>query len=450
MNETMIIAGMKIDNFKKIEFVDQELDPKLNIISGNNGSGKTSMIESMIMAIEGKTAMGKSPERLIRTGSDKSVIEVSLENSVGKKLNIERTITGKGVYLKASYDDGSSVTQTDLNLIMDSSTINMMGLLHMKPADQIDFMKKVGGINTDKVEQDYKDKYADRRGLNRVLSDAQTLVKSMGDVPEVEAVDMQKSLSKIDEMDAHNKKMEGIQREIQEMSKVGDSAAAYIESQKQIIANSEQIIADAKANITAKTKEAKDSTKKIATKRKTLKPRQDTAPIREELREADVINSEAAKYTRYLEAKGAEDKALKAVGDVQGEMDALMAEREKIISTSKLPFKNIKFHKELGVLVDDIAFDDMSTAQKIKTMAKIYMKSDPALKVIYIQDGSLLDADTLAEIVEMSELKDFQFLIEIVGEEEDSIVMREGAIVGAEKPEGDDNNIPADEDAEEL
>ena len=431
----MIIVGMRVENFKKIEFVDRELDPKLNIISGNNESGKTSLIESMIIAIEGKTAMGKSPDRLIRRGSDKSVVEVSLKNKDGKILNIERTITPRGVYLKALYEDGTAVTQTDLNLIMDSSTINMMGLLHMKPSAQIDFMKKVGGIDTDAVETEYKNKYTDRRVRNRVHGEAQTLVKGLGEVTEVKEVDLVAILAEIDSMDKYNKKMESIQAEIKEMSGYNESLASKVEEQKASILRAEKIISDAKENMTTYEKETKDITKKIAAKRKALKPRKDTAPIREELKEADKTNREAAKYTRYLEAVEAEDKASKEVDVIQAEMDALMVKREDIISTSKLPFDNIKFNKELGVLVDDIAFDDMSTAQKIRIMAKIYMKSNPSLKVIYIQDGSLLDKDTLQEIVEMSELKDFQFLIEIVGEDAGGIVMREGAVVGAEKPE---------------
>ncbi len=440
----MTITGMKIDNFKKIEFVDQELDPKLNIVSGNNESGKTSLIEAMILAIEGKSAMGKNPERLIRSGSDKSTIQVSLVNDAGKTMTIERTITAKGVYLKASYDDGTTVTQTDLNLIMDSSTINMMQLLHLKPSAQIDFMKEVGGIDTSAVEGEYKEKYGDRRVFNRDLTDAQTLVKSLGDVPEVEAVDIQASLDKIDEIDKHNKQMESIQREIKTMTdseEVHNKRTAHFET---VVETANKAISDAKRSIVESKKEAKVIAKKIVAKRKGLKARIDTAPIREEMREADATNKEAAKYDRYLEATEAEKKAEDKVNVVQVEMDALMKSRDDIISSSKLPFSNIKFNKDLGVLVDDIAIDDMSTAQKIKVMAKIYMKSDPSLKVIYIQDGSLLDKDTLAEIVEMSELKDFQFLIEIVGEEEDSIIMREGAIVGAEKKEEKE-----DEDTEE-
>ncbi len=449
MDKTMIITGMKIDNFKKIEFVDQELDPKLNIVSGNNESGKTSLIEAMILAIEGKSAMGKNPERLIRTGSDKSIIEVSLVNDNGKTMTIERTITTKGVYLKAFYDDGTSVTQTDLNLIMDSSTINMMGLLHMKPAAQIDFMKEVGGIDTSAVEGEYKDKYSDRRGLNRTLADAQTLVKSLGDVPEVEPVDIQASLDKIDEIDKHNKQMESIQREIKTMTDSEEVCNNKVSSHEAAIENANKIIADSKRSIVENKKEAKVIAKKIVAKRKGLKARIDTAPIREEMREADTINKEAAKYSRYIEAIETEKKAEDKVNVVQIEMDALMERREKIISESKLPFSNIKFNKDLGVLVDDVALDDMSTAQKIKIMAKIYMKSNPSLKVIYIQDGSLLDKDTLAEIVEMSELKDFQFLIEIVGEEENSIIMREGAVVGAEKKEEKENG-DTEEEGEKL
>ena len=89
--------------------------------------------------------------------------------------------TGNTITFVNLAEDGTAFTQTELNLIMDSSTINMMGLLHMKPADQIDFMKKVGGIDTDAVEKEYKDKYADRRVLNRVHGDAQTL-RMLGDL----------------------------------------------------------------------------------------------------------------------------------------------------------------------------------------------------------------------------------------------------------------------------
>jgi len=110
----MILTGMKIEGYKNISFVELVPDSHMNLVSGKNGAGKSSLIEAMIDAIKGKTEMGKRPQRKIQSGKDKAVIEVTLGEG-DSALKIRRTITQKDVYLKAERADGKPVSQTDLD-----------------------------------------------------------------------------------------------------------------------------------------------------------------------------------------------------------------------------------------------------------------------------------------------------------------------------------------------
>ncbi|RLF43964.1 MAG: hypothetical protein DRN17_05365, partial [Thermoplasmata archaeon] len=185
----MTIVSMKVAGYKNITLAELKLDPHMNLITGLNGTGKTSLVESFINGIIGKTDMGKKPQRMIKHGEEKAIIDIELEDG-DDTLKIRRTITEKDVYLKAERKDGKPVSQTDLDRLLDSATINITKLLHLGPKEQIDFMKRVAGIDTDAIEAKYKDLYAERTVLNRSLKDAKGAAKSFGDVDKVEFVSL--------------------------------------------------------------------------------------------------------------------------------------------------------------------------------------------------------------------------------------------------------------------
>ncbi len=181
-----------------------------------------------------------------------------------------------------------------------------------------------------------------------------------------------------------------------------------------------------------KKKDNDDWIKEIKKRKANLSQEKDTEGLRDQVSTAEDTNAKAKNYEMYKSIKVGSDVAQKKVDDINIEMDKMLIDRDNIIKNSKLPFKNVEFDKDLGLVIAGIPFDDMSSAQQIKIMSRIYIESKPELQVIYIKDGSLLDPDTLKQIAGMSELKDYQFLVEIVDEVEGSIIMREGHILGSE------------------
>ena len=420
---------MKIEGYKNISFVELVPDSHMNLVSGKNGAGKSSLIEAMIDAIKGKTEMGKRPQRKIQRGKEKAIIEVTLGEG-DEALKIKRTITQKDVYLKAERADGKPVSQTDLDKLLDSSTINITKLLHLDPKGQIDFVKKVAGIDTSEVEEKYKELFAERTVLNRVAKEAKSSVKGYGDLDEVKSVSLSDLLSQIEVIEKDNRDIRRERAAIDALRASEAEDESAIEKAQATIDHYTEAIKSLKKEIEIKDAQIEKRNTEAANREKKISKEKSVTTLREQVNDAETINQKAQAYDMFVKAREGAADAENAVVSINKKMDKALTDREKIISESKLPFKNVEFDKELGLIIAGIPFNDMSTAQQIKIMSRIYIESNPQLQVIYIKDGSLLDPDTLAQISGMSELKDYQFLVEIVEEVEGSIIMREGGILG--------------------
>jgi len=64
----MPLAELRISNFRCVETAALELSPELSLISGENGAGKTSILESIFLLGRGRSFRTRTNERLIRHG----------------------------------------------------------------------------------------------------------------------------------------------------------------------------------------------------------------------------------------------------------------------------------------------------------------------------------------------------------------------------------------------
>src|SRR3984893_14854050 len=68
------LIDLTVDDLRCIEHAELRLHPGHNLIWGGNGSGKTSLLESIFLLGRGRSFRTRNSERLIRHGRDRLVV----------------------------------------------------------------------------------------------------------------------------------------------------------------------------------------------------------------------------------------------------------------------------------------------------------------------------------------------------------------------------------------
>jgi DNA replication and repair protein RecF len=85
----MLINNIKIKNYRNFREADIQLNDVLNIFIGDNGQGKTNLLESVYLCSIGRTFRQNSENDLINFSENKSSIEISgIKNNCGFKMDL--------------------------------------------------------------------------------------------------------------------------------------------------------------------------------------------------------------------------------------------------------------------------------------------------------------------------------------------------------------------------
>lgn len=85
----MIVKNLKIKNYRNFKEAEIKLDNSLNIFIGDNGQGKTNLMESIYLTSIGRTFRLNSENELINFHENNSIIEVNLEkNNYNMKIEL--------------------------------------------------------------------------------------------------------------------------------------------------------------------------------------------------------------------------------------------------------------------------------------------------------------------------------------------------------------------------
>ena len=95
----MIVKSIKLKNFRNFEELNIELNDVLNIFIGDNGQGKTNLLESIYLCSIGKTFKLNTENYLIKFGQNNFEIEIIVNkgNNENKTINIAYTKNQKRI-----------------------------------------------------------------------------------------------------------------------------------------------------------------------------------------------------------------------------------------------------------------------------------------------------------------------------------------------------------------
>lgn len=470
----MKIIQLTAENVKKLSVVEINPDGNMVQITGKNGQGKTSVLDSIWWALAGETAVQSQP---IRKGSKTARIELKLGTNGDVALVVERKFTESGSYLTVRNSEGfkADKPQKLLGDLLGTLTFDPLEFMRSDPDEQFDTLKGLVSLDIDLAAsaKDDKTDYDKRTILNRdaKAKRSQALAITVAaDLP-ADAIDESGLLDKMQTAASENAAIEtrrgnretatakiadlkseaarilaSIKPDVSAAEDASTRELAALEAQRDtIIRQIEEATKRAASTVialkatrtnaaNAAIKEADELQAKLDAAGNLPAPA-DLATLRIELDAAKLTNQKiAAREQRKTVEKEAE--ALEAQSQALTDaMEAREKTRIAAIGKAQMPIPGLSFGDGI-VTFNDLPLDQASDAEQLTISTAIAAALNPKLRVIRIRDGSLLDSDALKRLATFAEDRDFQIWIETVGSNDPcAIVMEDGHVKGVQVAE---------------
>ncbi len=422
----MKIVRFVAENFKKLQAVEISPDGNVVMIGGNNGQGKSSILDAIWVALAGKAA---APPQPIRAGEEEATIELDLgrikiirkfRDKDGKQTDSVKVESAEGLLYKSP--------QAMLDALVGEIGFDPLDFARMKPADQADTLRGMVPLSIDldeHAEWDASD-YAKRRDVNR---DAEGLRAQIAGIPIIADLpdDLIDTEALLDAIANAGRANANIDQAIMLRKNMDDRLAGFdpeLDSIRKQIAKMQDDLAEGEAAKAALVDEIK-----------VLKPLPDRIDIdqaRADLEKGENQNRQIARMAQRTELTdqlaGLESESL----GYTEKMKTRAAERAIALAEADMPIEGLAFGtNDAGkpiVLYGGVPFEQSSDADKIRASTAIAMASNPELRVLRIKDGSLLDDKSMAIIAEMAAAEDFQLWCEVVGDTGVGIIMEDGLV----------------------
>lgn len=442
----MKIIQFTAENVKKLRAV--EITPAGNLvqITGRNGSGKSSVLDSIHWALAGTREMQAQP---IRQGETAAVIKLELGNE-SVELLVTRKITEKGSTLTVESMDGARfpAPQAMIDKILGALSFDPLAFVRQKPKEQFDTLRELVNIDIDfeKFDALQRGDFQRRAELNKDLKTARaqldTLPAPVGDIPA--KIDTAALVDKIAEAGKHNANIERTEEQRRRWCDRAEMLAGIAASHR---ADAEKLRKQAEVHDAAAAENERDR-EKILEELAAAPPLPmpiDPAALRKQLTEAESTNRTADQEQARRDRRAALSKDVERLEAEAAKLTARMETRERqkneAIAAAAMPVPGIGFGQS-AVLLNGLPFEQASSAEQLRASAAIAMAANPKLRVLRIKDGSLLDENGLKLLEELAAAKDYQIWIERVDASGAvGFVMEEGEVHRA--GEGEESRPPS-------
>lgn len=411
----MKILKLEAENFKRLKAVSITPSGDVVEITGRNGQGKSSVLDAIWAALGGTEALPAVP---VRAGASDAFVRLDLGQYV-----ITRKIKAKddGQYttsLAIESPDGTrpKSPQTLLNELMGQFSMDPLAFARMTTKGQFDALKVlVPGLDLDQIKTQNDADYERRTAENRKAKEAKAAAASIGaKEARVDRVDIAQITVDISRASDFNKSISDRQARRDLVTKQAEALESSVAKRESAIYDMEVRFKAEKEAMVGETLQAQDLRKKLSTAEPLPVPL-DTAELAKRLAMAQEANAEAEKQERRDAALLTAERHENASKALTEAMEARDAHKAAAIANAKFPVAGLSLGSE-EVLVDGLPFNQAATSQKIKTSVALAMAMNPHIRVIRIEDGSLLDSDALKIIADMARDQDFQIWIETVSD----------------------------------
>lgn len=426
----LTIIGLGVDNFMKVTAVSLKPDGSLLEICGDNGNGKSSLLNAIWVALGGAEAF---PENPVRDGQQEAVITLDMGEIV-----ITRTFRRHDdksppftttLRIEAASGARFDKPQTLLDGLVGQLSFEPMAFLDLPDKEKFDRLRVfVPGVDFDAIEGQNKTDYERRTDENRrhkeLLAQAAGLLVPAGSHV---AVDVSALLAELEEGEARNRLVAARRQRRQQAEKDVEIAERAIERiQTQIAALQSDLDANRKLVADTETKLANADP---------LPDEIDTAAIREKIGKADAQNKLARDAAAKAEMETKAEAHKQAADALTEAMDARRDAVRAKIAAAEMPVPGLSLEDGGRILLNGHPFADASTAEKLKTSIAVAMAMNPTVRVIRItKGGNDLDKKSMKIVADMAAERGYQVWVEVLEAKNGPpcIIMENGHAKGTE------------------
>jgi len=438
------LTKLHVENFKRIQAVEFQPEGNVTIVGGMNEQGKSSLLDSISVLLQGKAA--KIPEP-VRKGSKKATITGEIlvdEWDAFENMTITRTITAAGNwYVKVQDKDGKAFKSPEgmLREIF-GEPVDPVEFVRMTSAERVETLKRITGLDFSEMDAKRKELYDERTLVGREGKQIEGSIKGMdayySEAPKekVSVTALLEELARIQTDNRENDKKKDVLDKIDPEIK---SAKQRLEDMKEDLKRIQQKINDAEIFIGG----LYDDKIKLEKEVKGL-VYADEQEIKDKIARVEETNNKIDSNAKFKEEGKKLDTKKSEYQALTSKIDGIDAAKQKQLSEINFPIDGLSFN-ESDVLYNDLPFDakQLSSEELLRVSFAIAIAARPNLKNVLIREGSLLDDNNLKLIGKMAEDAGIHCFIEVVGDdaEKATILIENGAIKGTGVEEIEDEEF---------
>lgn len=425
----MKILALEAQNVLGLKAVSLKLDGEhLVVIGGDNAQGKSDVINSFAYALGGNRLCPPVP---IRDGQKEAHVTLKLDAYVvtrtwKRRGNGEITTT-----LKLTGVDGKSTfsrPQELLDKICGPLTFDPSAFARMKPADQVETLRNLLGLDFSTIDADINHLYTERTVTGREHNKLHGALEKMPyhKIEDHTAVSLEDLSAKLEEITKHNAAFDAQKVQLNVAIDKSVNAKRRIDELRHQI----QMIEEEIGKLTAEQEKADLAAKESITWLE-VNPPIDPAPIRLQISNAKDISQKLIENrerdTVEVECKAAAER----YETLTTKIESLRKSKAKQVAEAKYPIENLGM-TDAGVIFMGRPLEQASGSEQLNIAMAIGLALAPkknGLRLLLAKDPAWLDAANLARIRKWAKTEDALIVLERGGHgEECSVIIEAGEV----------------------
>ena len=408
------INKLEIENVKRVKAVAIEPTPNgLTVIGGNNGQGKTSVLDAIAWALGGNKY---KPTKAQREGS---VTPPSLQITMNNGLIVKRD--GKNSSLKVIDPTGRKAGQQLLNEFVEELAINLPKFLEASDKEKAETLLQIIGVGDELFELDSAETrlYNDRRAIGQIADQKKKFALEKPyytDAPD-ELVSVSELIQQQQAILARNGENQRKREQVTKISQDLDLANQIVNSLKKQLQEAEEKQAKLQADLEVAHKSAAD-----------LKD-ESTAELEKQLAEIDEINRRVRANLDKEKAESDAKEFKEKYDSLTAEIEEIRAKRTDLLSKADLPLPGLSV-MDGKLTYNNQQWDNMSSSEQLRVATAIVRKLKPDCGFVLLDKLEQMDLQTMNEFGKWLEQEGLQGIATRVSTgDECEIIIEDGYVV---------------------